>query len=403
MNLFQGDEMGANTLLPLVTIIPALIGSGLISAGFIIHPLFTINPKERGLTSKDISIWQVTVGNETKSWQKYIGSPSPMPIEIGAATFITALILSGSSFFKLRPSTKLVSAHGLLLASFFSLAGLISMTAGFNVHYDVEQQYPYWLVVAGTVILFIGGIIGHLGRQMEKSSYRFSVSNIIFYILSIGSAALLAACTGMETFGDSSQYCTIFQLGLCEPFAPMTKLGLFQICEGDQSDLTNWPNCWSWDETNIQMTQSFQWAINFVFAMFIIGAFMMIMALIVKFVWNSLRGFAATLVVMGLGCAICGQCVISVLLASYYHRYDEDEYWNELRYGSQYYGDAYYIALAGLVLSAITLASLLGEESQTVNYMSPKKSAVYDSQHYGMTNVDAKGEKPRAKDRKSVV
>ena len=40
------------------------------------------------------------VGNETKSWQKYIGSPSPMPIEIGAATFITAVILSGSSFFK---------------------------------------------------------------------------------------------------------------------------------------------------------------------------------------------------------------------------------------------------------------------------------------------------------------
>ena len=52
--------MGTNTLLPLLTIIPALIGSGLISAGFIIHPLITINPKERGLTSKDISIWQVT-------------------------------------------------------------------------------------------------------------------------------------------------------------------------------------------------------------------------------------------------------------------------------------------------------------------------------------------------------
>ena len=52
--------MGTNTLLPLVTIIPALIGSGLISAGFIIHPLITINPKERGLSSKDISIWQIT-------------------------------------------------------------------------------------------------------------------------------------------------------------------------------------------------------------------------------------------------------------------------------------------------------------------------------------------------------
>ena len=136
---------------------------------------------------------------------------------------------------------------------------------------------------------------------MEKSSYRFSVSNIIFYILAIGSAALLAACTGMETFGDSSKYCTIFQLGkptlkllklflsspgapwihtfhklnlgLCEPFSPMTKMGLFQICEGDQSDLTSWPNCWSWDETNLQMTQSFQWAINFVFAIFIIVSY----------------------------------------------------------------------------------------------------------------------------------
>ena len=38
------------------------------------------------------------------------------------------------------------------------------MTAGFNVHYDVEHQYPYWLVVAGTVTLFIGGIVGHLGK-----------------------------------------------------------------------------------------------------------------------------------------------------------------------------------------------------------------------------------------------
>ena len=52
-----------------------------------------------GLFSKNIPKL-IKVGNETKSWQKYIGSPSPMPIEIGAATFITAVILSGSSFFK---------------------------------------------------------------------------------------------------------------------------------------------------------------------------------------------------------------------------------------------------------------------------------------------------------------
>ena len=64
-----------------------------------------------------------------------------------------------------------MSAHGLLLASFFSLAGLISMTAGFNVHYDVEEKYPYWLVVAGTVTLFIGGIIGHLGKDHPRNAH----------------------------------------------------------------------------------------------------------------------------------------------------------------------------------------------------------------------------------------
>ena len=45
------------------------------------------------------------------------------------------------------------------------------MTAGFNVHYDVEEKYPYWLVVAGTVTLFIGGIIGHLGKDHPRNAH----------------------------------------------------------------------------------------------------------------------------------------------------------------------------------------------------------------------------------------
>ena len=50
------------------------------------------------------------------------------------------------------------------------------MTAGFNVHYDVEQQYPYWLVVAGTVTLFIGGIVGHLGKfRLRISGHKRSI------------------------------------------------------------------------------------------------------------------------------------------------------------------------------------------------------------------------------------
>ena len=57
------------------------------------------------------------------------------------------------------------------------------------------------------------------------------------------------------------------------------------------------------------------------------------------------------------------QCVVSVLLSSYFHRFDNS--FDELRYATQFYGDAYYIGLAGVIGSAITLASLLGEEAET--------------------------------------
>ena len=61
------------------------------------------------------------------------------------------------------------------------------------------------------------------------------------------------------------------------------------------------------------------------------------------------------------------QCLVSCLITAYYHRFDEP--YNELRYDAQFYGDAYYIGLAGLISSAITLVSVLGEESPAVNYM----------------------------------
>ena len=58
---------------------------------------------------------------------------------------------------------------------------------------------------------------------------------------------------------------------------------------------------------------------------------------------------------------------MSTLVTSYYHRYDE--VYNELRYDAQFYGSAYYISLAGLITTAITLASILGEESSNNDYM----------------------------------
>ena len=55
---------------------------------------------------------------------------------------------------------------------------------------------------------------GHIGRQMSNSSHRFSFSNILFYILCASSAGLIAAATGLPTFGDSSSFCTVVILGI---------------------------------------------------------------------------------------------------------------------------------------------------------------------------------------------
>ena len=43
---------------------------------------------------------RVTVNEETKTWQKFVGSPSPMPIEIASAMMIVAAVFSFSAFFK---------------------------------------------------------------------------------------------------------------------------------------------------------------------------------------------------------------------------------------------------------------------------------------------------------------
>ena len=68
MNLFDGNDMGTNTIFPLLTILPALLGSGLLLAGLTIHPLIQITSKSSG-DVKQISIWQVTTSNREKANQ----------------------------------------------------------------------------------------------------------------------------------------------------------------------------------------------------------------------------------------------------------------------------------------------------------------------------------------------
>ena len=95
-----------NAVVCLVTIIPSCIGCALLMAGLIIHPLMILTPKadwrpEDGPTGPtEISIWRVTTGGEIKTWQRFVGSPSPMPIEIASAMMLVAAVFSLSSFFK---------------------------------------------------------------------------------------------------------------------------------------------------------------------------------------------------------------------------------------------------------------------------------------------------------------
>lgn len=373
-----------NIFICVLTILPALIGSGLLLAGLSIHPLLTLKRKDD--SELQVSIWRVTEltddpeNDKTVTWQKYIGSPSPMPIEIAAAMMLLAGVLSLSSFFKLRPATKLVSAHGVILAGFMGVTSFTSLSGAFSVHYEVSYHYPYWLAVSGAVILFIAGAIGHVGRQMSNSSSKFSISNLIFYGLCLGSAGLFAAASGLSTFGDSSQFCTITLLGLCEPFSPMTKLGLWEKCtvSEDVDDCTSWSSDESSDNQNPTL--------NMMFAFLILASVSMMVAMTVKFIWTSLRGLAATCVVVGLGASVCAQSVMASFLSAFYHTTSETDMYSEFRYQTQYYGTAFWISLAGVVCASLALISILGEESDVKNYVTPKKSAIYDAQEYGMRN-----------------
>ena len=140
------------------------------------------------------------------------------------------------------------------------------LSASFNVRYKIEYRYPYWLAVAGAVVLFISGCVGHIGRQMANSSWRFSISNLLFYFLCLSSTGLTAASTGLSTFGDSSIYCTITTLGLCTPFDPKTQIGLWEKCELDASGLN--PNCTAWSKMEYEWAE-YGWAVNFIFALFV--------------------------------------------------------------------------------------------------------------------------------------
>ena len=150
------------------------------------------------------------------------------------------------------------------MASFIGLTAFTVLSAAFSVHYTIEYSYPYWLAVSGSVVLFLSGCVGHIGRQMAASSSRFSASNLIFYFLCLSSTGLIAAATGLPSFGDSSIFCTVTTLGLCTPFEPKTKIGLWEKCE--VSD-TGSDSCTSWSD--ISDSGGYDWAINLIFAFYI--------------------------------------------------------------------------------------------------------------------------------------
>ena len=109
---------------------------------------------------------------------------------------------------------------------------------------------------------------------MDKSSKRFSLSNIIFYVLSLSTACLFFAASGLGTFGDSSQYCTVPELRLCEPFTPSTKLGLFNICEGDleEGEVAD-EVCTNWGDFKSDETANYQWVISLCFTLYLLVSF----------------------------------------------------------------------------------------------------------------------------------
>ena len=156
------------------------------------HPLIHLEPKQGNIfpTNKDISLWKVTEyslaepGNSTtKTWAMFTGSPSPMPIEIGVSMTILASVTALSCFFRLRRETRLVSAHGNILAGFLALTALLSVKIGFSVEHVTSDFFSVGLASFGIGLLFISGIFGHFTAEMMPSTPRFCNSNYRFFLL----------------------------------------------------------------------------------------------------------------------------------------------------------------------------------------------------------------------------
>ena len=146
------------------------------------HPLLRLEPKQNNFfpTTKEVSLWKVTEysleepGNSTtKTWAMFTGSPSPMPVEIGVSMTILASVTALSCFFRLRRETRLVSAHGNLLAGFLALTALLSMKIGFSVEHITSDFYSVGLASFGIGLMFLCGILGHFSAEMMPSTPRF--------------------------------------------------------------------------------------------------------------------------------------------------------------------------------------------------------------------------------------
>lgn len=341
------------------TISTSLAGIGCFLGGMGTHPLIHLKPKPGNSfpTSKDISLWKVTEysldepGNSTtKTWAMFTGSPSPMPIEIGVSMTILASVTALSCFFRLRRETRLVSAHGNILAGFLALTALLSVKIGFSVEHETSDFFSVGLASFGIGLLFLCGIFGHFAAEMMPSTPRLSLQNLIFYfICALGCTLSLTGCF-MTTIGDSTPYCTV-PLGLCTRFEPPTKIGFFEKCLVEERNGSEQTNCNSWDDQMQTMLAG-------IFVCVIIKILTLGAACFAKFLNVQWRQFSASLVVLSIGFGVMGLSLAAVFLAAFYHENKE----GDLRYIAPYYGAAYWLFCSGVISSLIAGATILGED-----------------------------------------
>ena len=72
-------------------------------------------------------------------------------------------------------------------------------------------------------------------------------------------------------------------------------MGLFSVCTGtlNEGQVID-ESCTSWSK---HADGSYAWVLDFVFAFYLLAGVSMIFALVIKLLWDSLRGIAATLYV----------------------------------------------------------------------------------------------------------